>query len=127
LTLIRLISKLFNKCSNSNKGEKMTRDEAIQAGKQSLDQAQADALGAAFDAGVASVPAQPPSDGSGSGGGFTQADIDQAIAKVVADDQAHFQELQSKIDLDAQELSAVKASVAQALQAALALVGQSQP
>ena len=82
----------------------MTRDEAIAEGKASLDQAQGDALGTAFDRGQASE----------GGGGITQEQVDQQIADAVAkqksdDDavlaQAHSDAdaalAQAKSDLDA--------------------------
>ncbi len=75
-----------NSVECSPKGTKMTRDESIAKGKAAIDAAQGDALGGAFDDGVAA-------------GGGNADDVKAQIAKAVADAQA----------LDAQALSDAQA------------------
>ncbi len=73
----------------------MTRDEAIQAGLDALRQGQIDALGGAFDAGLS----------NGTPVGFTQADIDAAVAAAQAVD--------AQVLSDAQAASAASVAAVQ--------------
>ena len=72
---------------------------AVLAGQN---QALSDGLGACYDAGLADAPAPPPA------GGFSQADLDAAVAAAVGP-------LQAKISQDAADLSAAQADCAQKL------------
>ena len=89
---------------------KMGRDEAIQKGLDALLQGQKDALGGAFDDGAASVPA--------GGGGFSQADMDKAVADAVAAAQGV-----DAADL-AQKIADLQAADAQAMSDAKAVADQ---
>lgn len=75
----------------------MTRDESIAQGMSSIQQGQMDALGVSFDNGAA----------SGSGG-FSQSDIDKAVAQAQALDAQALTDAQTKA---ASDLAAVQASL----------------
>lgn len=88
----------------------MAKEDVVAAQYQAIQDGEAElvkgALGACYDQGVADQAAA-----GGSGAGFSQADIDAAVAKAVSDAQA----------VDAQALSDAQASAA----ASLAAVQQS--
>lgn len=91
-----------------------TKEDSVAARLTALQaaetQAQTEALGGAFDDGVASAPA-------GTGGGFTQADIDKAVQSAQAADAQALADAQAKaasdlavvqqqlVDMTAKELS----------------------
>lgn len=66
----------------------MAKEDSVAQGIAALQQAQADALGKCFDDGLASAP---------QGGGFSQADIDSAVAAAKAADQADEDTLRAQL------------------------------
>lgn len=75
----------------------MTRDESISQGMDAIKQGQMDALGVSFDNGSAS-----------GAGGFSQADIDKAVAQAQALDAQALKDAQDKATAD---LAAVQSAL----------------